>query len=372
MDLWDRLQAETPFLVAEIGKNFIQTERAVPAADYLANALALVDAAASSGADAVKFQTHVVDDEQAPLPVVAPHFNGADRYSWVRRNTEVTPPEFWRTVKHRCAELGVVFFSTPMSRRAAQRLVEADVPLWKVSSGDILDFVLLDFLRRRSEPIIISSGMSTLAEVDLAIRFLRENTSKIVLLHCISKYPADPQEMQLGVIPFFQQRYGIPIGFSDHSLGWEAALGAAAIGTRVIEKHFSLSRDLWGSDHKVSMTPAEFAEMARRVRDKKFSTVAAELFMGDPVADELPDAGSEFRGYFRKSLVAARNITTGEVIEPDMLYAMRPQALLGGLPSERYEEVVGQQASASVSAGHVLLEEAVSLGASRERRVDAL
>ena len=135
------------FVVAEIGKGFIQTEEDQTPEVYLANAKELVLLAKEAGADAVKFQTHTVEDEQANINVVAPHFNGADRYSWVKRNTAATPVWFWQELKKYCAELGIVFFSTPMSRGAAKLLnEEVGVDLWKVGSGDILDFVMLDYL----------------------------------------------------------------------------------------------------------------------------------------------------------------------------------------------------------------------------------
>ncbi|MEK7074704.1 MAG: N-acetylneuraminate synthase family protein, partial [Patescibacteria group bacterium] len=144
------------FIIAEIGKNFIQTQEERPVAEYLENAKVLVRAAKESGADAVKFQTHNVEDEQLNINVVSPHFKGADRYSWVTRNMNATPlDEFWRPLKAYCDEIGIIFHSTPMSRGAAHMLQQLDVPFWKVGSGDILDFVMLDYLASTKKPIII-------------------------------------------------------------------------------------------------------------------------------------------------------------------------------------------------------------------------
>ncbi|MEK7082556.1 MAG: N-acetylneuraminate synthase family protein, partial [Patescibacteria group bacterium] len=208
------------FVIAEIGKNFIQTQEERSVSEYLENAKALVRAAKESGADAVKFQTHNVEDEQLNINVVSPHFKGADRYSWVTRNTHATPlEEFWRPLKHYCDEISIIFHSTPMSRGAAQKLQQLDVPFWKVGSGDILDFVLLDYLTSTKKPIIISSGMSTLEELDTSMDFLKHRNAEIVLLHCVSKYPCPPEELQLGTIELLHARYGVTTGFSDHSIG---------------------------------------------------------------------------------------------------------------------------------------------------------
>ena len=147
---------EEVFFIAEIGKNFIETEEERPVADYLENAKKLVRAAKDAGADAVKFQTHEVEDEQLNINITSPHFKGADRYSWITRNMEATPLEtFWKPLKKYCDEVGILFFSTPMSRKAAIKLEEVGVPLWKVGSGDVHDYVTLDFMFSTKKPIIM-------------------------------------------------------------------------------------------------------------------------------------------------------------------------------------------------------------------------
>jgi len=327
------------FIVAEIGKNFIQTKEEKTVEEYLDNAKTLIKLAKESGADAVKFQTHNVEDEQLDININSPHFFGSDRYNWVKRNDLATPLEFWRELKKYSEELGIIFFSTPMSRGAAIKLEKINVPLWKVGSADILDFVMLDYLRSTKKPIIISSGMSTLEEIDKAINFLQKRDSQIVLLHCVSKYPCPPEELNLKTIEFFKKRYSIPIGFSDHSIGYESAVAAINIGATIIEKHFSLSRDLWGADHKVSMTPKEFEEMVKNIRDKK------EVKLKDYGKEGkiLQDGEAIFRPIFRKSLMAGQNIKNGTIITKKMVYAMRPQVYAGGLPSEEYEKVIGRK-----------------------------
>ncbi|MDO8510150.1 MAG: N-acetylneuraminate synthase family protein [bacterium] len=324
------------FIIAEIGKNFIETKEDQTLEHYLENAKHLIQEAKKAGADAVKFQTHQVEDEQMNIPVTSPHFLGNERYGWVTRNT--LPRHFWEELMGFCHKEEIIFFSTPMSRGAAKILDSLDVPLWKVGSGDILDFVMLDYLASTGKPVIISSGMSTLEELDLAMKFLKKKNISTVLLHCVSKYPCSPEDMNLNTIVFLRKRYGVPVGFSDHSLGHDSVLAAIKLGAVVIEKHFSLSRDLFGADHKTSMTPDEFKEMVIAVRTKEKTFGQVSYGVEDKI---LRDDEAIFRPLFRKSLVFSSALKPGTVINPEMLYAMRPQLHIKGLPSERYESVIG-------------------------------
>ncbi|MBI2024702.1 MAG: N-acetylneuraminate synthase family protein [Candidatus Harrisonbacteria bacterium] len=353
--IWSKIQKGV-FIIAEAGKNFIQTEEDRPVEEYLKNAMRLVDEAAKAGADAIKFQTHNVEDEVLNIDFTSPHFNkkGSDRYTWVTRNTKATPVDkFWRPLKEYCDQKGIVFFSTPMSKGAAKILNEAGVNLWKIGSGDILDFVLLDYLRQSGKPIIISSGMSTLEEVEQAVKFLREKNDKVALLHCVSKYPCPPEELHLKTIDLYKEKFDMPIGFSDHSIGIEPDLVAVAMGATILEKHFSMARTLWGSDHKVSMTPQELSDLVSGVkkvindageRQKVLNGDFAKRGMGSKTK-VLQEGEAVFRPLFRKSLMAGQDIPAGTVITAEMVYAMRPQQYAGGLPSERYEDVIGKKTS---------------------------
>src|SRR3989344_1583578 len=339
------------FIIAEAGKNFIQTEEDRPVAEYLRNAKELVDSALWAGADAIKFQTHNVDDEQLDIEITAPHFKGADRYRWVKRNTDATPvKEFWQPLKRYCDEQGIVFMSTPMSRGAAHRLTEAGIGIWKIGSGDILDFVCMDYLRNTKLPIIMSSGMSTFDEVKQGLNFLRAKNGRVALMHALSKYPGEPEEANAGTIHFYQEQFpGVPIGFSENSIGIEPSLFAVALGATIIEKHFSMSRNLWGSDHKVSSTPEEFKKMVVAIREIEASSAARKRMLAHAKfaaiygvkEKRLREDEKPFRPIFRKSLMAGSDISTGAVITEEMLYAMRPQLYAKGMPSERYKEVVG-------------------------------
>lgn len=306
------------------------------------NAIALVDAAVDSGVDAVKFQTHEVEDEQLNLDITSPHFKGSDRYSWVTRNTNATPLSFWKAVKQHCDKRGMMFFSTPMSRKAAMKLDQVGVDLWKVGSGDVQDNVTLDYITSSGKPIIISTGMVSLKELDEVINHIQSKKAPVVVLYCISQYPCPPEHFNLGTIEYLQEKYPeIVIGFSDHSIGFDVTLAAVKLGAKVIEKHFSFSRDLWGADHKVSMTPDEMKKMVAAIRSGAYKDVNESKYYGDKER-ELDGAKNQFRPYFNKSLVAGTDIPAGTIITKESIFAMRPMMYAKGLPANQFEMVVGK------------------------------
>ena len=352
------------FIIAEIGKNFIQTEDDRPVEEYLSNAKDLIKAAHEAGADAVKFQTHVLEDEFLDMDVTSPHFKGSDRKRWITRNETATPIEFWDELKRYCDELGIVFFSTPMSRKAAQKINHL-VDIWKVGSGDIMDFVLLDYLASTKKPIIFSAGMSTLEEIDKVVEFLQKRGAEAYLLHCVSKYPCPPEELNLNTIKLFQERYDIPIGFSDHSIGYESAVAAAQLGAKIIEKHFSFSRDLWGSDHKVSMTPDEFKAMVDLIR----GGASVNLSNYGTRTKVLQEGEDDFRPLFRKSLMFAKDLPAGSIIGQNDVYAMRPQKFARGLPSEEYENIIGKITNKDVNKFDPITVEQISHTKKPKRKI---
>ena len=331
------------FFIAEIGKNFIQTLEERSVAEYLENAKKLVKAAKEAGADAVKFQTHEIEDEQLNINVVSPHFKGADRVSWITRNIEATPREtFWQPLKAYCDEIGILFFSTPMSRKAAMKLEKVGVPLWKVGSGDVQDYVTLDFIFSTKKPVIISSGMVSLKELDEVIAHIQANKAPLVVLYCISQYPAPKEYFNLSTVEYLTEKYPeVVVGFSDHSLGDEVALAAVKLGAKVIEKHFSFGRELWGADHKVSMTPEEFATMVGAVKSGAYKNADTSAYYGRK-DKELEGANNQFRPYFNKSLMAGTDIPAGATITREMVFAMRPKMYAKGLPAEDFPRVLGK------------------------------
>ncbi|MBI2048261.1 MAG: N-acetylneuraminate synthase family protein [Parcubacteria group bacterium] len=341
--LWPREGGDEVFIIADIGKNFIQTEedRSVP--EYLQNAKDLVDAAVDAGVDAAKFQIHELEDEILNINIVSPHFKGSDRVSWITRNMNAAPlEEFWKPLKQYCDEKGIIFFGTPMSRKAAQKLEQVGVPFWKVGSGDVQDYAALDFMIETGKPIIISTGMVGLAELDEIVEHITSKGSSLVVLYCISQYPAPKEYFNLGTIEHFKEKYpNVVVGFSDHSLGYDVALAAVKLGAKVIEKHFSFSRDLWGADHKVSMTPHEMKEMVDAIRGRRYNKIDHIPYYGVK-EKELEGVSNMFRPYFNKSLMAGTDIPANAIITKEMVFAMRPKMYAGGLPSQRFYDVVGK------------------------------
>ena len=334
-------------VVAEVGKNFVTTEQEESLDVLLARAKQYIDVIKKIGGTTVKFQVHTVKDEIHPeTKIIAPHFN-LDRYTWVKRNTY--PVEFWWELKEYCREVGINFLATPMSRGAAELLNEdIGVDRWKIGSADILDFVMLDHIRDSGKPVILSSGMSTIQELKKSYDFLKEKTQDISILHCVSQYPCPIENLNLGTIPFLKKQFpGVKIGFSDHSLGNEGALVAAAEGASIIEKHLTLSRDFWGPDHRASSTPEEMGELIKRLKNN-------DLVWATPIHPALgvetkfvSQEEIKFRPAFHKGLYAARDIKAGEMFEPDMIYAMRPK-LPDARPSYEYPNIVGKVASQDI------------------------
>lgn len=357
--IWEKINPPAGggvFIIAEAGKTFIDTEEEKTVVEYLARAKELVDVAAAAGADAVKFQTHTVEDEILHIQFDSPHFPNwkkGGRYGWVERNTHATPlNEFWKPLKAYCGQKGIIFFSTPMSRGAAQRLRETGMALWKIGSADILDFAMLDFIRQQPEPIIMSSGMSTLDEVEKGLRYLQAKNKRVALLHCLSKYPGLPEEAQIGIMLLYKEKFpGIPIGFSENSPNLEPSCIAVALGATIIERHITMAKESFGADHHISSTPREFkqfvaairkierepAERERWLKHSKFATIVGKKEKALQPGEEV------FRPLFRKSLMAGCDIPADTALTSEMIFAMRPQALAHGLPSEKYGEVIGRK-----------------------------
>ncbi len=318
-------------IIAEIGKNFVISKEPEAVEVLLERAKELIMEAKKCGAHAAKFQVHHADDEIHPeTKLISPHFD-QDRLEWVKRNTYQA--DFWMKIADFCREVGIEFLATPMSRGAAILLDVIGVDRWKIGSGDILDFVMLDYIRDTGKPVILSSGMSTLEELKLAFNYLKEKTNDVSILHCVSQYPCPLSSLNLNTIPFLKKHFPeARIGFSDHSLGIEGSLMAVSMGAEIIEKHFTLDKEAWGPDHKVSLLPYAMETLVKCIKDEVFRTSTDEA---RGVETKFVQEGEEkFRKIFRKGLYASRDIQKGEIMEPDMVYAMRPKT--GALPSEHY------------------------------------
>ncbi len=326
------------FVIAEIGVNHNGS---------LDLARELIDASAEAGADAVKFQTFFAAD------LVTESARKADYQS---RNTgdegsqhamlaslELGESDFGDLMAH-CAERSIHFLSTPFGFRAADLLERIGVDAFKVSSGDLTYHQLLAHLAQKGKPIILSTGMGTMAEIEVALEVIdRAGPAPVSLLHCVSDYPAAPDTCNLTAMATMEAAFGRPVGWSDHTVGSAVGFAAAALGARIIEKHITLDVTMDGPDHAASMEPAAFGDFVAGIR-----AISAALGNGikRPGAAELRTAEVA-----RRSLIAARDLHAGEVIGADDLAILRPGT---GLPPAMFTTVVGCRLGRSVSTGEPL------------------
>lgn len=307
---------------------FIIAEAGVNHNGRVEMACELVCAAKRTGADAVKFQTWITERLVTPDAPSADYQTrncaaATSQYAMLK-GLELSPAQF-REVK-RCADSeGILFLSTPDEEESADFLVSLGVPLLKIGSGEVTNLPYLDYLARRGLPLILSTGMATFAEVVTAVSTFRNaGNDRFALLHCVTDYPARPVDCNLRAMLSLRRAFGCPVGFSDHTLGCEAAGAAVALGACIVEKHFTLDRSLPGPDHAASATPTEMAGLVRTIR-----TVESALGDGEkrPVAAE-----EKYRQQVRRTIVAARALPAGHCLQRADLALLRSP---GGLPPDQ-------------------------------------
>lgn len=334
---------EPCFIIAEAGVNH---DGSVETAHLL------VDAAARAGADAVKFQTFKADllaTSDAPkAEYQARTTDASETHFEMLRRLELSADAHRELMSH-CDEKGLLFMSSPFDEASADLLSELEVAVFKIPSGEITNLPLLARVAKKGKPMIVSTGMATLGEVETAVRTINDaDNEDIILLHCVSNYPADPADVNLRAMATMAASFGLPVGFSDHTMGIEIPIAAVALGACVVEKHFTLDRDTPGPDHVASLEPDELIAMVRGIR-------IAELALGDgqkvPAASEADTAAVA-----RKSLVAAREIPAGATITEDMVAIKRPGT---GLPPAMRPHVIGRVARDRVPAGALLTQDIV-------------
>lgn len=307
-----------PLLIAEAGVNHN---------GQLNLALALVDAAAEAGADAVKFQSFRADAlavRDAPTPQYQRERGGMQDQHAMLAALELGI-EALREVASRAREHGLLFLSTPFDVRSLAELVDLGVPAIKIGSGDLTNLPLLRSAAATGLPLLLSTGMATLGEVETVLAAIPSES--IVLLHCTSAYPAPMEDANLRAIETLRARFGHPVGYSDHTKGITASVAATTLGAAVIEKHFTISRRLPGPDHAASLEPAELKELVAAVHD-------VGLTLGDGVKAPRP-AEEELRSIARRSLVAARDLPAGHRLRPEDIDAKRPGVGISPLEIDR-------------------------------------
>ncbi len=300
-------------------------------------ALRLVDAALESGAGAVKFQTFNAERLVAagvPKAEYQKATTGRDEPQLEMLRRLEMSETMTRSVAEHAAKRGIIFMSTAFDEESVEMLVRIGVPAFKVGSGDLTDLPLLEFLAQKRKPVILSTGMAYLVEVESAVETLRSSgCSDLALLHCVSSYPATAEAANLKAMETMREQFEVPAGFSDHSLGNDLAIAAVALGANIIEKHITLDVNLPGPDHRASLPPDDFKKLIRSIR-------MIEAARGDGV--KMPTASEQnVREVARRSVVAACTISRGAVITRDMLAFKRPGT---GISPADWKKVVGRNA----------------------------
>ncbi len=324
---------------------FIIAEAGVNHNGDVALARELIHAAKECGADSVKFQTfkaeRVVMKEAPKAPYQLKVTDPGESQFDMLKKLELSEAAH-EELLHLARSLGLVFLSTPYSREDAVLLDRLGVPAFKVASGQIIELSFLEFVARLGKPLLLSTGMSTLEEVKQAVATIRASgNNRVILLQATTNYPASPEEANLRALDTMAQACSVGVGYSDHTPGIAVALAAVARGAAcVVEKHFTLDRNLPGPDQRCSADPAEFAALVRGIRE-------VESALGDgvkrPSAGELPNITG-----MRRSIVAAVDIPHGQTVTPEMLSFKRPGT---GISPARLHEILGRRTAVTIPQG---------------------
>jgi N,N'-diacetyllegionaminate synthase len=326
---------------------FIIAEAGVNHNGDIALARQLIDAALEAGADAVKFQTWITEKiitPDAPLAEYQRQNSAEDASQYAMLKRLELSQEAFRELKAYADTRGILFLSTPDEEDSADFLDSLNVPLFKIGSGEVTNLALIQHIARKGKPVILSTGMSNLREVEGAVEAVEETQNgQLTLLHCVSNYPADPAECNLRAMHTLEAAFGYPVGFSDHTMGRDVAVAAVALGARIIEKHLTLDTALPGPDHSSSLDPAEFRAMVMAIRQ-------VEAALGD--GRKRPSASEkETRLVVQKSLVA-RVPLPAQTILKEADFALRRTS--GGLPPQWMDFLLGRKLKRSLEVNQAI------------------
>ena len=324
---------------------FIVAEVAQAHDGSLGMAHAFIDAAAKAGADAIKFQTHIAQAESTPGEPWRVKFSRQDktRYDYWKR-MEFSEAQ-WRALKRHAEEKNLLFLSSPFSLEAVYLLKRIGIKVWKVASGEINNLPMLEEMLATKLPMIISTGMSPLSEIDRIVKKVKRAKCPLTLMQCTSMYPCPPEKVGLSIVPFFRKRYGCKVGLSDHSGTLYAGLAAATVGIEMLEVHVTFSREMFGPDTPVSLTFKELAQLAEGIRFiEKMKTGVTDK---DLIAKET----APLRKIFNKSIVLLKPLPAGTILKKSHIGFKKPGS---GIPPERLKQVVGKRLKRSLKADHIL------------------
>jgi N-acetylneuraminate synthase len=329
----------SPYIIAEIGQAHEGS---------LGILYSYVNALAATGVDAVKFQMHLAEAESSEHEPFRVAFSLEDTTRldyWKRMGFSL---EQWKGIKHHCEALGLDFICSPFSNLAVDWLEEMGVEQYKVGSGEVNNFLILEKIARTGKPVILSSGMSSFEELDKTVAFLKERNVDFSLLQCTTAYPTQPENYGLNVIQELRNRYNVPIGFSDHSAKMETCIAAAALGATILEFHVVFDRQLFGPDSKSSLTISETRDLVLAVRN-----IATAL--SHPIDKKNTEAFSSLKQIFEKSLAVNKDLGKNHLLTFDDLEAKKPKGY--GLDASRFQEVIGKVLSRDLKQWDFLNEE---------------
>ncbi len=328
-------EGEPVFVVAELSANHLQD---------LDLALKTIEAIKESGADAVKLQTYTPDT--ITLNVKNEHFMIKEGTLWDGQylydlyKKAYTPWEWHEKLFNFAKELGLVCFSSPFDKTAVDFLEELGTPAYKVASFEIVDIPLIEYIASKGKPVIISTGIATLSDIEEAIKACkRVGNEQIILLKCVSEYPTPYEDANLRTIPNMRETFGVLVGLSDHTLGIAVPIASVALGAVMVEKHFILDRNLGGPDSAFSLEPEEFKAMVSAIRQ-------VEKALGK-VSYELTERQKAMRK-FSRSLFVAKDIKAGEVFTEEIVRSVRPGV---GLHPKYLRDILGKRARFDIKAG---------------------
>lgn len=313
----------------------------------LGMAHAYIDAIAAAGADAVKFQTHIAAAESTSAEAWRVKFSQQDatRYDYWKR-MEFTE-EQWLGLKKHADEKGLKFLSSPFSVEAVELLTRVGVAAWKIASGEVSNTPMFEHIVATGLPVILSSGMSSLSELDVAVQGIKAAKLPITVVQCTSLYPCPPEKIGLNLIPLFRKRYACNVGLSDHSGTIYSGLAAATMGIDFLEVHVTLSREMFGPDVPVSLTTTELRQLVNGVR-------FIEQMNAHPLdKDALSLEMQPLRELFTKSIVARCDLSAGTILRQEDLTVKKPGT---GIPASQLHRVIGHALRCSVKADQILHE----------------
>ena len=322
--------------------SYIIAEMSANHAGSIQHAKEIIHAAKETGADCLKIQTYTADTitmncHNKYFQIGNGTWEGENLYSLYEK--AYTPWEWQAELYDTAKKVGLDFFSTPFDFTAVDFLEEFGMEFYKIAYFELVDIPLIEYVASKGKPIIMSTGMGSLGEIEDAVNAIKKYNCPLALLKCSSAYPAIPDSMNLKTIPNMKELFNVPVGLSDHSMGSIAAVTAVALGANVIEKHFCLSRSIENPDSSFSMEPKEFEEMVKNIRD-------AERAMG--VVNYTVTEQEMNNRSFRKSIFVSKDIKKGEKLTPDNIRVIRPGY---GMKPKYYEQVLGQTAIQDLEAG---------------------